>query len=55
MFHCKRDDLEPFKAVSKRIGLPMTRIGQINGNGQIGVHDEHGELIDLPVSGYEHF
>jgi thiamine-monophosphate kinase len=54
-FTAKENDLEAIKAVSRQIRLPMTRIGKINGNGQIGVHDEHGELIDLPVSGYEHF
>ena len=54
-FTARENDLEAIKAVSKLVGLPMTRIGKINGNGQIVVHDDHGELTDLSTSGYEHF
>jgi thiamine-monophosphate kinase len=41
--------------ISMRLGLPLTRIGNIVAGSGCVVHDASGNLIDMETGGYDHF
>jgi thiamine-monophosphate kinase len=46
---------EPIEALSRRLDLPLARIGAIRAGSDLRILDANGQMIELPSRGWQHF